>query len=336
MHEKHDEHGEDDPVARILSLAGRRPEVMAEVRAEIKRAAYPVWQRKVRQRAAWRQTRRYGWLAAAALLTVTVGLLLVRVLQPVSPSAAIPGAPRVATLEAMEGGVRAGEAELAIDDAVAAGAVLRTEAGGLASLRLASGAVLRLDASSRVLLRDARSIVLEQGAVYFDSAASTGAARAVAVHTPLGIVHDIGTQFAVRLEPPGMQVQVREGEVELERTGSASIHSAVAGTALLVGTDGAVTQRTIEPFGAEWAWVLRAAPAFELEGRPLADFLAWVSREAGWQLRYADPRLEEEVAAIIAHGSVAGLRPDQALELVLPSSGLAYRVEAGSLLITRP
>ena len=43
-------------------------------------------------------------------------------------------------------------------------------------------------------------------------------------------------------------------------------------------------------FGAEWEWSAGIAPALEIENRPLAEFLAWMAREHGWQVRYADER----------------------------------------------
>ena len=45
-------------------------------------------------------------------------------------------------------------------------------------------------------------------------------------------------------------------------------------------------------------WVVGIAPAFDIEGRPLADFLGWVSRETGWSLDFPSRELEESVQGV--------------------------------------
>ena len=70
-----------------------------------------------------------------------------------------------------------------------------------------------------------------------------------------------------------------------------------------------------------------------LEGRSLRDFLLWIAGENGWQLRYADAAVEEKASTTILHGSIQGLTPEEALSAVLPTSGVAHRLENGVLLI---
>jgi hypothetical protein len=85
--------------------------------------------------------------------------------------------------------------------------------------------------------------------------------------------------------------------------------------------------------GPQWDWILEAAPPFELDGSTLAAFLAWVEREDGRPVRFADPALEARAATTILHGSAAGLRPDQALAAILPTCGLRHRIEGETFLI---
>ena len=104
------------------------------------------------------------------------------------------------------------------------------------------------------------------------------------------------------------------------------------GTALMLTASGELSRRTTPIYGPEWDWILDVSPSFSLEGETLEAFLGWVSRETGWDLEFAS----ETVAAslpVVLHGSVDGMRPNQALEAVLPTCGLTHRLAGGTLRI---
>jgi hypothetical protein len=63
--------------------------------------------------------------------------------------------------------------------------------------------------------------------------------------------------------------------------------------------------------------------------------LRWVSRETAWRLQYEDEALAELATTIRLHGSIEGMAPDASVAVVLPGSGLDYRLEGGALRITR-
>src|SRR5213078_4736008 len=85
--------------------------------------------------------------------------------------------------------------------------------------------------------------------------------------------------------------------------------------------------------GADWDWIVRAIPPPKLEGRPLTEFLAWAEREGGRPIRFADPELERANAATIVYGAIGRLSVDEALDVVLPSCGLARRTEGDVIMI---
>ena len=62
-------------------------------------------------------------------------------------------------------------------------------------------------------------------------------------------------------------------------------------------------------------------------------FCDWITRENGWQLRFADSAVEEKSRTTILHGSIKGLTPGEALAAVLPTSGVEHQLEKGVLLI---
>ena len=151
------------------------------------------------------------------------------------------------------------------------------------------------------------------------------------VRTPLGAVHDIGTQFEVRLASDRVRVRVREGRVDLRHGGAT--HSAAAGIELDADARGAVTQRAISRSGAEWEWVVRAAPPFSLDGRTLADVVSSVTREEGVIPVWSDAT-SRAAASIRLHG-VMPLSPDEALDSALVASGLTARTDGDRLVIQR-
>ncbi len=314
---------ENETLGRLFNIAGPRQAAPASVVAEVKRATYPAWQAKVR---AVRTRRRRTWVLAAAASLVIAGALWR--LAPLTLPDAEPV--RVATVEVTAGAVTAGAASVTIGARLDAGNTLETGPRSHATLRLAGGASARLDAGTVLRLEAADALELERGAVYLDTGRDPGGAS-LAVSTRYGVARDVGTQFEVRLLEDALKIQVREGTVEID-VGEAT-HEADAGSALTVAGGGAVTREDVAAYGPSWGWILRTSPPFELEGQTLGEFLRWVSRETGWRTRFADLALEREVTDTVAHGSIAGVRPDHAPDLVLPGYGLRYRLEDGTLVI---
>ena len=338
MHENHDlEDPGDEVMDRLFDLAGRPPalppEELAPIKADLRRA----WRRSLAIGAA-RRRRRLGFAAAAALaaaLAVALGLALYR--RPAAPVAAA-----VATLEAQSGPVTAAAGAAG---PLTAGAAIVTGAGGHAALRLASGPSLRLDSESAVRLDSARAVTLRRGAVYIDSGpppAGRGGAPAgggVEVATALGTAREIGTQFEVRLLPPAaadgggdapaaLQVSVREGAVVIGRGGESV--RAEAGSALTLTVGGGLERTAVAPDASEWEWVQRAAAPMAIEGATLAAFLDWAARETGRSWRFA-PGVPPSAGAMVLHGTIAGLAPEEALSVVLPGCRLRHRVAGGTL-----
>lgn len=337
----------EEETRQLLQSAGRRQAVAAEDLAMIKAAARVEWRAMVEQK----EARRPGFrvllpvaLAASLVLVLAVGWWMTVKKAPATLD-------HVASVELLIGEIRAqGPLEwereaipqLAIGDSVPAGAELTTigELDGqpaLMALRLSGGQSVRLDTGTKVRFVSSRRLELERGAVYVDSEATAAGAGAVEVVTAFGTVQEIGTQFEVRVddgEAATLRLRVREGTVSLLQ-GDAS-HSVATGEELTFHHDGSVARGTVERHGSAWKWILAAAPSLDIEGQTLRSYLEWVSRETGWRVRYADPALAESAATIELHGTIEGLAPDESASVVLPGSGLDYRVESGTLLVTRP
>jgi ferric-dicitrate binding protein FerR (iron transport regulator) len=331
----------DEDVRKLLEEAGARPEVPAADLALSRAAARAEWERVVAPARRRRSAARWLVPVAAGLAVIVVAGVVARL----GPAGGSAGAREtLATVTALRGEVVASPADgggasgLAAGRALAAGTTIETGAGATAgrlTLAWAGGGSLRLDAGSRARLVSASEIELAAGAIYVDSGEAGGAPLEIA--TALGRVRELGTQFEVRLgagRDSMLTVSVRQGSVGVSR--AAAAHEVAAGERLSLAGDGTVARSRVARHGAPWSWVLEAAPTFEIEGRSLAQLLAWVGRETGWRVSYEDPALAAAAGEIRLHGTIEGLRPDRAVEVVLPGAGLEHRLEDGVLVIVRP
>ena len=155
--------------------------------------------------------------------------------------------------------------------------------------------------------------------------------------TPDAVVTDVGTQFEVRLIGGVTRVRVRNGRVALWVAGAAVDAGAgeqlTSGPAVAAGARPAIARGRADVFGADWAWVTRAAPTFDLEGKTLAEFLDWIGREGAWTVRFAPPARGAAASKTMLHGAVDHLSTEEALDAVLPACGLAFRIEPGGRVV---
>lgn len=311
---------DEDTTARLLRIAGPRPEVPADRADRVRQAVHLQWQAGARRRAVRRRV-----VATTALLATAASVTLILWLAVPHEDGATPLGEIVAAVERIDGTTR-----LARNAAVRTDEWVETNATSRVALRIVDGTSVRLDAGSRARLRSSTVIELTHGALYIDTGRD---ATGLEVRTPFGTAHDIGTQFEVRLRDSSLRLRVRTGVVELRRRNQSI--QARSGTELTIASAGDVS-RPVSTHGPEWEWAASLAPAFDIEGRTLAAFLEHLSREHGWTLRYADAALAREASGIILHGSVSGLKPREALAVALETSGLAHRFEDGDVFVFRP
>jgi FecR protein len=333
--------GDDLQIAELLRLAGHRPQPAPFRAARVRTAVEAEWRAAVRRRDRRTMLQWIGLAVAASALIVVSGTWLF----PTPPSesttsnaAATPGVPAkmvVAHLARATGLVTIAENRtdawrlLGPGAIVNSGAAVRTDAQSRAALTLAQGQSLRLDMDTQIGFDADGRIHLERGRVYLDSGKQ---AAGVEVETPFGTLRDVGTQFDVSLIASGLQLRVREGQVALTHR---DVRVAAArGESVSVARDGTVTRGSVPIAGPEWDWASAAAPPFQLEEASLTAFLDWVSREEGWDWRFADAATKQRGAGVVLHGSIDKLTPAEALDAVLPTCGMAWRLESGSLIIS--
>jgi hypothetical protein len=336
---------EDVPERADRSLAGE-PRSAAGLGRRVDEAPAP---RRHERRLGSRRASPAVLVALAAMLLAAAGLGWWWATRP--DTASPDSLAVVATVESVKGAVRiTAGAEvphpLAAGVGLLPGAELRSGAGaeaGRASLRLGSDVAVRLDAGTRLRLVSASILVLERGAIYADTGAGAERDGALEVRTPLGVVRDVGTRFTVRVAgpdgpalaggEPALVVRVRDGAVRTERSGR--VYVTPTGEELALHGDGRAERREIASYGPEWEWVLEAGGGFEVEGRTLREFLDWVARETGWRIVVEDAALARSASEIVLHGSLGGLRADEAAFAVLPGAGLEAELRDGTLLVRR-
>jgi ferric-dicitrate binding protein FerR (iron transport regulator) len=302
----------DHEFARLLKLAGERdvphPDRMERARA----AAHASWQRDVKTALAL-----YFGIGRPSLPTVIVAHVV-----------ATEG--NASVLASKDDPIAAMQ-----DLPVHAGSELATRDGRVA-LTLGDSLSLRLDRKTRVRFVDASHVTLLEGAAYVDSG-GLNAAPFLRIATPAGEVRHVGTQFLVVVDGRNTDVSVREGRVIVSRpdAGNGEIDIA-AGEVLKVDATHAVLTRGLPSYGPQWEWVTAIAPPFDIENRPLSEFIAWVVREQGWQLRYADHQLQQGARDIRLHGSIDSMPIESRLETVSLITGVPLQVRQGELLVGRP
>jgi ferric-dicitrate binding protein FerR (iron transport regulator) len=324
---------ERDDIATLVRLAGKRDEVSSSRAERVRAATRAHWRQAVRRRA-WKP---YAWVAAGLTTAAAVGALAItlRLLPlgggPPAPDSVLPLVESLAGSawrEDIDGaGPRAHP--LAIGERLPLGTEISTAAGSGIAIRLASGHSLRLDGSTSLRLLEPTSVALGRGALYVDSGFGAAPARSLAVRTSLGLVREVGTQFELRLDGDSLRVRLREGAVVVHR--GERDHEVRSGTELELQPDGSVARRTIPAHGPEWDWMVGITPMLDLEGRTARAFLEWAARERGLGLAFSDEAVARSAGEIVLSGTVERLTLEQALDAVLPTCRMVFRVEEGLL-----
>jgi hypothetical protein len=317
----------NDEVALLVRLAGRSGPIAAERLVRVRTAVHGAWRDEYGAGRARQVKTRRRWLAVAVpLVAAASGVIAFAIWGPIRTPAPV----LVAHIDQATGSPAPGFS-FGAGDAVMSGSTVATSVGTLA-MTLTSGVHLRLDASSTARVDSASDVALERGAVYVDSAGAhptQPGASPISIHTPAGLVRDIGTQFEVRLAGAGIRIRVRDGQVRITYANGLDARAG-AGEELFSKPDGSIDRRSSAATGSEWAWAERAAPPFSVEGKTLGAFLDWVSREGAWTVTFADSRFSKAARATVLHGRpdlLRGLTPAEALDVVLPTCGLRHRID---------
>jgi ferric-dicitrate binding protein FerR (iron transport regulator) len=313
----------DKTFSDLLKLAGERDLPSSAGMARARAAAEQAWQHGLNEKATRPVARRWlPWsLAAAAGVAVAVVALVWLRAEPRAPVL-------VATISASQGEVRVQGAPLSAQATRIFSGTLVESFDGRIALAIGDALSLRMDRHTRLRFDGEAAVTLLAGNVYVDSG-GINTPTTLSIVTPVGTVRHVGTQFQVRVAGEGTEVRVREGRVMLN-TPAAAVD--IGAGDFVVASGGAVrVLHGQDSFGAHWDWATATSPAFDSENRPLAEFLAWLAREHGWQLQYADAALQARSREIRLHGSLSGLDAPAMLERVALITGVPLSARNGVL-----
>jgi ferric-dicitrate binding protein FerR (iron transport regulator) len=318
-----------DTVEKLLKYGGCREQVDKERSDRVEQTTFEHWQRTIEARRFQERRRRrsvIGTRFALAASVILAVVLLPKVFAPTPFAASV-----VATVGVVESGARGEPMTTTVADArINAGGFLETGVDAGASLSLARGHSLRVGELSRVRI-EPDAVILDRGRIYIDSGL-TGNSKPITVESVYGIVRELGTQYQVRLLQNGLEVGVREGQVNLELDNA--VVTAAAGEILQLADGDNVIRGDISSHGAYWSWATQLAPAIAIDGLTVDEFLEWLSRENGWQFSYATASLQNDARMIRINGSIDGLESEDALASVLASVGWLYNLTDGIVVIS--
>jgi hypothetical protein len=333
---------DEKSLGNLLRLAGERPEIPLSIESRVYHRVQQEWLVSTRKpngdkvyaevHKSWKRgtgrARFLRWLAPVGVAASAI-LALVLLSQPkpiVAPSlvatVASIVAPTSTTVTYEEGAP------------VYSGDVITTGPGGGLSLLLARNATLRIDENTRIRVDDSDRIALLSGQIYADTGEYMYRDDGLVIDTPFGVVRDIGTQFAIAANPDSLDVTVREGRVEVAHESVA--HTARMGERLTLGAGRSASISQLDTHDEYWNWIVDLTPAYDTTNKSLLDFLKWASRETGRELRFESDESRMLAMRTDVYGSVTGLTPDEALEAILSTTMLEYRIELDKVVLLSP
>ena len=322
-----------ESLEHVLRQARPRRAAPNADKEEVRRAVEAEWLAVTGQR---RRRRRWLALAAAAAVSLAIaGTLYLLRLPGVAPVA-------VATIDRSNGslyflGERSELSEAGELSVLTAGQTVVTGPASGAAMRWHRGGQLRLDADTRVDLIAEDAVFLRSGRLYFDSqasplsdAADPAAAFRFIVQTAQGTVSPAGTQFMTMQDEGTLTVSVREGEVHVD--GDYHDGNATAGQQLMLVGRNRPLLTSIPIHGGAWSWVESIAPAASVENPTVHQFLTWVARETGFELRFATPQAERIARRDKLIGRVDA-SPRDSLRLWMSTVDLNWHIDGDALVI---
>lgn len=327
--QKNEQNGKDDEMLESLFRhASSRQRAPRDLERKIRAELHAQWSGQVRQHRLRKQV--VGWaIAASVVLAVVVSTDQFRRPDPVMRDV-------VASVEKQIGEVysrnRDGETTLLAGNAqLLAGSELSTPADSRFAMSWANGESIRVDQDSRLVVVSKNEISLLSGKLYIDSGGAADRNGVLVIQTPSGPVRHIGTRYLTSVTGNQVTISVRDGEVAVGTGEEQTIAS--QGQKLQFSGHGRYSSSAILTYGEDWRWTELVAPRFNTDGRSIGEFLQWVGRETGREIRYASAEAKLAAGHTRMHGDVDA-EPMRALELMLQTSDLKPQVKDGVILVS--
>jgi ferric-dicitrate binding protein FerR (iron transport regulator) len=330
--------GDDESLAKLMKLAGERAEIPLSVESRVYHRVQEEWQKSSVQpntdkvyenvHRSWRRNVVRGALLRWLLpLGVAASAVLAFVL--VAPPEPAPLSVAATVSRVVGSGPL--NAEFSEGMSVYAGTVISTGEDEGLSLLLARSESLRIDQNTRIRVDAADRFTLLGGRVYADTGQFVYRNGGLRIDTEFGVVTDVGTQFSVAATNEYLDVAVREGRVDVQNQ-SDTFAARMGERLTLVQGEGA-SVANLDTHDDYWNWVVDLTPTFDMTNKSLLDFLKWAARETGRELQFETNESRMFAMRTDVHAPVEGLTPDEALEAVLSTTTVRYRIEDDKIII---
>lgn len=321
----------DDPLESLFRDISARPKPPAEIEQAVYAHVSEHW-KNLRASKARKKKAVYWSVAASALMALLIGPLIFQSRGMVGDVEAL------GIVQNQKGSIsvyqdnkrtmlKSGEKSRLLFP----GQTFITEANSGALIKWGEESTVRVDQHTELYLRSPTEIELVTGQVYVDikpKSAHNPSDVNFRIFTHLGTIDHIGTQFMVSSDAANVDVKVREGAVSISNNNQVFVTA--KGQQSILGQSDQVSHQAILTYGPDWQWVEKLAPSFELEGRPVGEFLAWVSRETGKGVVFDTKAAEDIANTTIMHGSV-DKEPLLALAVVLQTNELSWYEKDGTI-----
>ena len=330
--------GDDEAFANLMKLAGERPEVALSIESRVYHRVHEEWKRSTVEQSAdkvyekvhktWRRDALRGtilrWLLPAGVAATFV-IAMVTLSVPEPPAAEVAG-----TISRVVGSGTF-SSEYPEGSSVHTGEIISTGSAEGVSLLLARSESLRVDENTQLRVDAADQFTLLGGRVYADTGQFIFRDGGLKIASEFGLITDVGTQFSVATTNQSLVVAVREGRVDVQN--DSDRYAARMGERLTLAQGETASVIELDTHDDYWDWIAPLTPAFDMSNKSLLDFLKWAARETGRDLQFESDESRMFAMRTDVHGSVEGLTPDEALEAILATTTVRYRIADDKIVI---
>jgi ferric-dicitrate binding protein FerR (iron transport regulator) len=331
---------DDQSFANLMKLAGERPEIPLSVESRVYHQVQQEWKRTTVEPSAenvyeevhktWRRDALRGTILRWLLPAGVAASALFAVLMVSQPE---PTVAQVAGTISRVVGTGSIRSEFPEGSSVRAGELISTGPGEGVSLLLARNESLRIDENTELRVDAADQFTLLGGRVYADTGQFIYRDGGLKIASEFGLVTDVGTQFSVAMTDNTLDVAVREGRVDVQN--DSDQYAARMGERLTVVKGGTATIAELDTHDDYWNWITGLTPAYDMTNKSLLDFLKWAARETGRDLQFESDESRMFAMRTDVHGSVEGLTPEEALEAILATTSVRYKIADDKIVIAK-
>ena len=333
---------DDASFASLMKLAGERPEIPLSVESRVYHHVHQEWQGATvepnadkvydKVQKSWRRNTLRGallrWMVPAGVAaTAAIAAIAMVIVSQIEAPAPL----RVAATVSRVVGAGPISADYIQGAPVHAGKVISTGPDEGLSLLLVRSESLRIDENTQIRVDAADRFTLLAGRIYADTGQFVYRNGGLKIDTEFGLVTDVGTQFSVAATDQSLDVAVREGRVDVRNQSDTYAARMGQRLTLVQGESASVTD--LDTHDDYWDWVVDLTPTFDMTNKSLLDFLKWAARETGRELQFESNESRMFAMRTDVHGSAEGLTPEEALEAVLATTTVRYRIEDDKIII---